>query len=624
MTKLGLRNRLYIGKMARSDPSDPLLGRRDPLPPSVAARGILRSWLRGSHRSRFIGRTAQLAELVAAARRGRLRASGARLRRRRVGRRQEPPARRADRARRRARRSQPRRRQRRARRRRAPVRAAGRPRCARSCAQATPCWTGSRTRAAAELARLVPELGQAPGRVGWRPRRLAAPLRRRARADRRARRGGHPTASCCGSRTSTGRTARRARSCASSPRTCAASAFWSCSPTARTSFTAATRCARCWPSSSGPRAPCGSSSLASIATSSPTSSPTSSASRPTRRWSQRMHARSDGNPLFTEELLAAGADGLGSLPPEPARGTAPARRAPRLSSAQQLLRLLAVVGRAGHNLLAEAAGVDPSELSAAMREAIEAQIVITDGEGRFAFRHALLREVLYDDLLPGERAELHLALARALERMRGGHDEAWIATGDRPPLQRRRRPAGRAEGRGRGGRGGLPPAGLPRGGGDARPRRRAVAASRRPGGADRARPRRGAQRAARGRTTSGATTRWRSASTSGRSRRSTPRPIPSARRWRSTGWRPASGRSDAPSAAARPSDAALDLLTDAPALPGARPAARPEGAVPAPAGPLSRGPRGGAGGARGDSPVRLRARARRRAQPARPRPVRAR
>ncbi len=143
---------------------------------------------------------------------------------------------------------------------------------------------------------------------------------------------------------------------------------------------------------------------------------------------ERMHARSDGNPLFTEELLAAGADGLGSLPPS--LREALLLRVERLDAvAQQLLRLLAVVGRAGHNLLAESAGVDPGELSAAMREAMEAQIVITDGESRFAFRHALLREVLYDDLLPGERAELHLALARALERMRGGHDEAWIATG---------------------------------------------------------------------------------------------------------------------------------------------------------------------------------------------------
>ena len=89
-----------------------------------------------------------------------------------------------------------------------------------------------------------------------------------------------------------------------------------------------------------------------------------------------------------------------------------------------------------------------------MREAMEAQIVVADSEGRFAFRHALLREVLYDDLLPGEQAELHLALARALERMRGGHDEAWIVTGiahhynaagdqprrSRPPSKRLRPP----------------------------------------------------------------------------------------------------------------------------------------------------------------------------------------
>jgi DNA-binding CsgD family transcriptional regulator/tetratricopeptide (TPR) repeat protein len=142
----------------------------------------------------------------------------------------------------------------------------------------------------------------------------------------------------------------------------------------------------------------------------------------------RMHARSDGNPLFTEELLAAGADGRGALPPS--LREALLLRVERLpDAAQRLLRLLAVVGRAGHNLLAEAAGVDPGELSSTMREAVEAQIVVTDGEGRFAFRHALLREVLYDDLLPGEQAELHLALAKALERMRGGHDEAWIITG---------------------------------------------------------------------------------------------------------------------------------------------------------------------------------------------------
>ena len=46
-------------------------------------------------------------------------------------------------------------------------------------------------------------------------------------------------------------------------------------------------------------------------------------------------------------------------------------------------------------------------------------------DDRFGFRHALFREVLYDDLLPGERSELHLALARALEARAEG-DGVWI------------------------------------------------------------------------------------------------------------------------------------------------------------------------------------------------------
>ena len=67
-----------------------------------------------------------------------------------------------------------------------------------------------------------------------------------------------------------------------------------------------------------------------------------------------------------------------------------------------------------------------------MREAVAAQLVVADEEGRYAFRHALLREVVVDDLLPGERAELHLALARTLERRAEGlpaHGGAHLAAG---------------------------------------------------------------------------------------------------------------------------------------------------------------------------------------------------
>jgi DNA-binding CsgD family transcriptional regulator/tetratricopeptide (TPR) repeat protein len=144
---------------------------------------------------------------------------------------------------------------------------------------------------------------------------------------------------------------------------------------------------------------------------------------------ERMYGRSEGNPLFTEELLAAGVDGRAALPPS--LREALLLRVERLpAETQRLLRLLAVGGRPDHGLLAEAANVDAGELSGAIREAIEAQIVVVDEAERYGFRHALLREVIYDDLLPGERSELHLVFAHALERVAAeGSSVAWTATG---------------------------------------------------------------------------------------------------------------------------------------------------------------------------------------------------
>src|SRR5262249_29706009 len=125
----------------------------------------------------------------------------------------------------------------------------------------------------------------------------------------------------------------------------------------------------------------------------------------------RLFARSEGNPLFAEELLAAGMDGRGSLPPT--LRDALMLRIERLSpDAQELLRLLAAGRRLDHDLLAAASSIDPR---VPIREAVAAQLVVADEDGFYAFRHALLREVVVDDLLPGERAQLHLALAKALE-----------------------------------------------------------------------------------------------------------------------------------------------------------------------------------------------------------------
>jgi ATP/maltotriose-dependent transcriptional regulator MalT len=130
---------------------------------------------------------------------------------------------------------------------------------------------------------------------------------------------------------------------------------------------------------------------------------------------KRLHARSEGNPFFTEELLAAGLDGRGELP-STMRGALMVRIDALPPDAQELLRLLAVARRVDHALLADASTLDASALRDALREAVAGHVIVVDRDGRYGFRHALLREVVHDDLLPGEHAELHLALARALER----------------------------------------------------------------------------------------------------------------------------------------------------------------------------------------------------------------
>ena len=92
-------------------------------------------------------------------------------------------------------------------------------------------------------------------------------------------------------------------------------------------------------------------------------------------------------------------------------------RIERLSDpAQDVLRVLSAGRVLPHAVLAEASGLGAAELRAVVREAAESNVIVADARGRYQFRHALLREVVHDDLLPGEHAELHLALARALER----------------------------------------------------------------------------------------------------------------------------------------------------------------------------------------------------------------
>jgi DNA-binding CsgD family transcriptional regulator/tetratricopeptide (TPR) repeat protein len=127
----------------------------------------------------------------------------------------------------------------------------------------------------------------------------------------------------------------------------------------------------------------------------------------------RLHARSEGNAFFAEELLAASDAAAGPLPSS-LRDVLILRLEALPDGARGVLRVAAAAGRrSGHRLLAAVAGLPEPALVEALREAVAQHVLVQDADG-YAFRHALLQEAAYADLLPGERTALHLALAEAL------------------------------------------------------------------------------------------------------------------------------------------------------------------------------------------------------------------
>ncbi len=140
---------------------------------------------------------------------------------------------------------------------------------------------------------------------------------------------------------------------------------------------------------------------------------------------ERLLARSEGNPLYIEELLAAGLDGRGAAP-QTLRDAFMVRIERLPADARLAARLVSAGRRCSEQTIADATGIPIDALRTALREAVAEQVLVPGADGRFVFRHELLREALYDDLLPGERGELHLALARTLEQQTWGEADAEV------------------------------------------------------------------------------------------------------------------------------------------------------------------------------------------------------
>jgi DNA-binding CsgD family transcriptional regulator/tetratricopeptide (TPR) repeat protein len=130
----------------------------------------------------------------------------------------------------------------------------------------------------------------------------------------------------------------------------------------------------------------------------------------------RILARSEGNAFFAEELVAAGAIRTEVVLPEALADVLRARIESLSEPAQGVLKVASVAGRrVSHHLLVAAAGRPEPELEEGLREAIAGQVLVADpGTESYRFRHALLQEAVYVDLLPGERSRLHATYARLL------------------------------------------------------------------------------------------------------------------------------------------------------------------------------------------------------------------
>ena len=135
--------------------------------------------------------------------------------------------------------------------------------------------------------------------------------------------------------------------------------------------------------------------------------------------------RAEGNPFFVEELV--GAAGSGQVPGELADVLLV--HLDRLDEVtRRVVRIVSVAGRqVSHSLLAAVSDLAPHELEAALRTAVEANVLAASRGDTYAFRHALLGEAVYDDLLPGERVRLHADFVSALGEGRAVGTAAELA-----------------------------------------------------------------------------------------------------------------------------------------------------------------------------------------------------
>ena len=130
----------------------------------------------------------------------------------------------------------------------------------------------------------------------------------------------------------------------------------------------------------------------------------------------RVHARTDGNAFFVEEVLSEMAESGQHTVPESVRHAVGVRLSRMGNAANELIAAAAILGlEHDARALQATAGLQPADAEAALDEILRARLLrSTSGPTRFEFAHALVREAVLDECNVLRRARLHRRAADAL------------------------------------------------------------------------------------------------------------------------------------------------------------------------------------------------------------------
>ncbi len=141
---------------------------------------------------------------------------------------------------------------------------------------------------------------------------------------------------------------------------------------------------------------------------------------------EQIRAKTDGVPLFVEELTKSVVESVGALREAPLHLAIPATlhdalmaRLDRLSTVREVAQLGAAIGREfSYDLIRAVSPLDETNLQQALSRLVEAELLYQRGlppQVRYVFKHALVQDTAYQSLLKSRRQQVHQQIAQVLE-----------------------------------------------------------------------------------------------------------------------------------------------------------------------------------------------------------------